>query len=450
MRTAVIYSRISRDSEGRGLGVARQIDECRALAEREGYAVAGEYVDNDVSAYSGAPRPGFAELADHLRRGVDAVIAWHPDRLTRQPRELEDLIDLLEATGTRVVTVQSGAYDLSTPTGRMSARIVGSVARHESEHKSARLKAKARQLAAAGKVGGGGTRPFGYEDDRVTVREPEAAAVRWAISEVLAGATLRSVCRRMPMPTVTGAAWSPTVMRGMLLRARIAGLREHLGEVTADAEWPAIVDRDAWERCRVILSDPARRKYHAPTRYLLTGVAYDHLGRRMFARPSAGHKRRYKTLRDDQGPGITIDADELEAHVLRTVAEIGRSMAKLGSLTVGAVDGSATVADVTALEDELTALATLHGEGKIGLAEWMAARAGVEDRLTKARANLGSPGRVVDFGFLADVESATWDEQRRAVFDIFRAVVVGPAVRGRNRYDPDRVTFKLNIPLPAP
>ena len=53
-------------------------------------------------------------------------------------------------------TVSGGVYDLRTPTGRMQARIVGSVARFESEHKGERQRAKADELAACGLPPGGG------------------------------------------------------------------------------------------------------------------------------------------------------------------------------------------------------------------------------------------------------------------------------------------------------
>ena len=47
---AAIYARISRDVTGEGLGVERQLADCRALASERGWAVAEEYVDNDISA----------------------------------------------------------------------------------------------------------------------------------------------------------------------------------------------------------------------------------------------------------------------------------------------------------------------------------------------------------------------------------------------------------------
>jgi site-specific DNA recombinase len=53
MGTAVaIYARISQDRTGEGLGVERQLKDCRAEAERRGWLVAQEYVDDDISAWN--------------------------------------------------------------------------------------------------------------------------------------------------------------------------------------------------------------------------------------------------------------------------------------------------------------------------------------------------------------------------------------------------------------
>ena len=102
-----------------------------------GWSVVKVCTDNSISAYKGHHRPAYEELGDLIRRGeVDAVVAWGVDRLTRHPRELEDLVDLLDETGTKVQTVTSGEYDLTTADGRAHARIVGAIARQESEKKS--------------------------------------------------------------------------------------------------------------------------------------------------------------------------------------------------------------------------------------------------------------------------------------------------------------------------
>ena len=274
-KAAAIYCRISDDQDGTGKGVARQQEDCLALAERLGWGVAGVYSDNDVSAYRGKRRPEYERMLTDLDAGaVDGVIAWHPDRLHRQPRELEHFIAAVDAAGAPVSTVTAGDLDLSTAEGRLHARITGAVARHESEHKSERIRRKALELAQAGKVSGGGTRPFGYESDRRTLRESEADLIRAAAAEVLAGGTLWGICNRWNaegVATVTGAQWRPQILRGILTRGRIAGWREHKGELVAEAEWPAIITRADLERLRAMFRDPSRRTNRRSTRYLLTG-----------------------------------------------------------------------------------------------------------------------------------------------------------------------------------
>src|SRR4051812_36621755 len=81
--------------EGAGLGVQRQEEDCRREAARLGYTIAEAYVDNDVSAYSGKPRPEYDRLLQDIATGhVEAVVVWHTDRLTRSPRELETFIEV--------------------------------------------------------------------------------------------------------------------------------------------------------------------------------------------------------------------------------------------------------------------------------------------------------------------------------------------------------------------
>jgi len=106
---AAIYVRISSDRSGAGLGVARQEEDCRALCERLGWTAVLVYCDNDVSAYSGKPRPQWNQLQADIAAGlIDAVACWHVDRLTRSPRELEEVIDLHDKRGVMLATVTGG------------------------------------------------------------------------------------------------------------------------------------------------------------------------------------------------------------------------------------------------------------------------------------------------------------------------------------------------------
>ncbi|HSC90318.1 MAG TPA: recombinase family protein, partial [Gaiellaceae bacterium] len=304
IRTAV-YARISSDREGDNLAISRQLADCEELACRRGWRVVERYVDSDISAYSGKRRPEYLRMLDDVEAGaVEAVVVYHADRLHRHPRELEDFIDLCQRTKTRLATV-SGDVDLSTHEGQLIARIQGAVARKESDDKSRRIRRKHEELATAGRVSGGGSRPYGYELDKRTVRPEEAEVIRDCARRVLAGDSLRSICLDLNARGISSAsdkAWTPQTLRRMLMSARISGQREHHGEIVAKAEWPAIITQRETQQLRAKLGDPDRRTNRAGRRYLLTRLLRcSHCGGTLVARPRDDRTRRYVCA---SGPGF--------------------------------------------------------------------------------------------------------------------------------------------------
>ncbi|HET9657526.1 MAG TPA: recombinase family protein, partial [Kineosporiaceae bacterium] len=86
---AAIYCRISHVKDEDQTGVERQERICRELAARLGVRVRPEhvFVDNSRSAWQRRrKRPGWDGLLEAIRAGrVRHVLAYHPDRLMRQP-----------------------------------------------------------------------------------------------------------------------------------------------------------------------------------------------------------------------------------------------------------------------------------------------------------------------------------------------------------------------------
>lgn len=282
-RSAAIYCRISRDAEQEGLGVARQEEDCRALAAKHGFAVADVFTDNDISAStkSRKARPAYERLLGDVRAGrVGVVLAYSNSRLTRRPRELEDLIDLHAETGVLIKTVVSGDDDLSTADGRMVARIKANVDAAEAERTAERVARAHKQLALDGRHNG--PRPFGWDfnDDRtLRINPAEAAVVRECVQRVLAGDGIWKITRDLNdrgIRTSTGQQWATQVLRRMLLRWRNCGVRTHRGKEVGVGQWEPIIDRPTHERVVALLTDPARKSNNRGTeaKYLLTSVAY--------------------------------------------------------------------------------------------------------------------------------------------------------------------------------
>ncbi|WP_327131983.1 recombinase family protein [Streptomyces sp. NBC_01343] len=266
-----IYVRISDDREGGGLGVKRQEDDCRLLAAALGWKVVEVYVDNDVSASDRRKiRKDYRRMLADVESGhIDAVLAWHPDRLYRQPRELEDLIDLIEDMGVQIRTVKTGLIDLSTPAGRMNARIHAALAKYETEHKSERIRRKVQELVEAGKIHNSGHRPFGYTriydgtgprrkvvEDILNMEEVpyvEDWAARALEGEKLHSLVMDAVDKGVK--TTTGGDFTYQAMRALLMSARISGRKEHKGVIKGKAVWPGIIDPDDSDMLRALLAE---------------------------------------------------------------------------------------------------------------------------------------------------------------------------------------------------
>src|SRR5207249_1643445 len=94
----------------------------RKVIDRVGGVVGVELSDGLSAWKRGVRRPDWERLVDRVRSGVsDGVVVWHTDRLFRQPRDLETLIDLADK-GYKIYSAH-GARDLSNRDDRFILRI---------------------------------------------------------------------------------------------------------------------------------------------------------------------------------------------------------------------------------------------------------------------------------------------------------------------------------------
>jgi hypothetical protein len=112
----------------------------------------------------------------------------------------------------------------------------------------------------AGRSYQGGRRPFGYRPDpdaaehrrRLVAVPAEAAVIRDAATAILdRRESLKSVAARLragTVPTVTGAPWTASALKGILCKPAVAGKAVHNGTLTDTAAWEPILPPDVWER----------------------------------------------------------------------------------------------------------------------------------------------------------------------------------------------------------
>ena len=332
--SAAIYCRISSDPRGLKAGVERQEKECRELAEAKGWKVAQVFVDNDVSASKRKKRrPAYEEMLQAIRqKRVDAVVTWAQDRLVRQPAQLEEFFTVCEEAGLTQMATVTGTIDLGTRTGKLIARNLGAAAAYEIENLRDRLQSQRQEKFDKGIPHISGLRPFGFEEDRISVRWAEAELIRDAADKILRGVPIKAVCKAWNEAghrTPTGREWYGTGLRKLLQSPRMMGLMQHRGE-TRPAPWPAILDEQTYTDLQVLFSDPSRRKNGGQVhRYLLTRFVLcgrEDCGERLISRPSGkkgtSYRRNYICDGTTDHPGcgrLSVAADPLEEYVAQAL-----------------------------------------------------------------------------------------------------------------------------------
>ena len=274
---AALYTRISETKDDHD-SVATQETNLRALADREGYEVAGLYMDDGISAYSGKPRPGWLRLKDDLKaRRFDVVLAVSEDRFARNSEEKIGFQGECVRSGVTWHTISGGKVDPASAGGALMGTITGAIAEYESGNKKERLRQRFDSETAAGRPLWG-VRPFGFDGTREGVREEEAQHVRAAYKMILDGSTLNAVQRcfnEAGVLTTRGNRWGYTTIRQLLLRPRNAGLLLSKGVIVSDG-LPAIVSRDDFDAVVALLTDSRRETSPGPkaTKHLMTGLAF--------------------------------------------------------------------------------------------------------------------------------------------------------------------------------
>jgi site-specific DNA recombinase len=286
---AIIYAAKSTvDKHG---SIPDQLIDCRAMADREGWHVDGEYQDEGFSAYTGNRGPSLAAAKEHAARLADkqgeaVLLVWASDRLARgagdAPGASASLMEVFHELARRKVRIRS-VKDDGMLTNSLLIAFAAWRGNEESRVKGERVKAGARRRAERGYLNGGPA-PYGYEHAfdpetgrrRLTIVPTEAIIVQRIYAEFLCGQSQKAIARGLVadgIPTKRGTVWTQSQV-GKILRNPL--YRGHLllnGE-TFRAEHEPIVDAETWARAETLRDASARTKGKGrgrlPIRHLFT------------------------------------------------------------------------------------------------------------------------------------------------------------------------------------
>lgn len=428
-KLAVIYA--AKSTEDKHGSIPTQLADCRAMAEREGWTVEGEYQDEAKSAYRGSRGDGLARAKAHAGRlaveGHGAVmIVQHSDRLARGDggREAAHLVEFSlwrAKSGVAIRSVQDDAT-WTTPMGHLIPALMGERNYEDSRRKGLAVQAGMRREAAKGRFVGGRV-PFGYagvgkREARDLVEAPaEAAIVRSIFADYVAGLSVREIVRGLARvgSSPSGAAWQRSTVNRTIANVTYVGMvRGPDGELLS-GQHPAIVDEATWERAQAIRSGHLRRK---PGRYpdgghlLVKGLLRCRCGAGMrptraqggLSRPVYRCASRIEYAKDrctQRDIGRELIDEPLLRHLLDRYVDLDAMRRRIAKRACRAVaDAGRAVADreaeVTKLERAIDATERAWDAGDIDARQYAKREARLNDELAGSKAALDQARRTAE------------------------------------------------------
>lgn len=151
-----LYVRKSTENEDRqARSIPDQIKDCfESVIEPSGIILnpRTDIFKEEKSAKEAGTRPVFRKMLDLIQDGTyDAVIAWHPDRLSRNMKDAGELIDLIDRNVIKDLKFARAHFE-NTPNGKMMLGISFVLSKHYSEHLSESVNRGNRRGTESGRI----------------------------------------------------------------------------------------------------------------------------------------------------------------------------------------------------------------------------------------------------------------------------------------------------------
>ena len=291
---AALYARVSSDRQDVDLSVAAQLRALRDYADRNGYVIAREYVDEAESGRI-ADRPQFRRMLDEAGKPeapFQEILVWKFSRFTRKREHAVAFKSMLRKRGIRVTSITEHADD--SPTGKLMEAIIESVDEFYSENLAEEVARGMREAASRG-FWMSAYAPYGYK--RVQVQDgakkrprlepdpPADGVVRRIFQMALMGTSTLDITKTLNREGIASpkrGRWTKTTIHRILTTETYTGTvvwgtraRDNAPPVRVEDAFPAIVSRDEFERVNAILGSKAPSKIHprrAASPYLLSGI----------------------------------------------------------------------------------------------------------------------------------------------------------------------------------
>ena len=213
------YVRVSTEQQAeKGVSLAAQRQKIKAMALVQGHRSVDFIVDGGESGKN-LQRPGIERLLEEIDGGeVKAVIIAKLDRLTRNVRDLADLLDRFNQKGVALISVAE-SLDTATAAGRLVINIMASVSQWEREAIGERIRDAIRYKKSQGEAYS--PTPYGFTraGKKLRPHPTQAKTVRLILRRRRAGWTFKRIAAALNsdgVKTKRGGSWYASTVRGIV------------------------------------------------------------------------------------------------------------------------------------------------------------------------------------------------------------------------------------------
>lgn len=315
----VLYARVSTEEQAGEdhYSIEAQLNEMREFAEREGWTVIGQFVDEGISGTK-RDRPELNALMDTARRrDCDIILTHELSRLSRSVYHTLDIFDLLGKYQVGFASVKDPDFDFSDPSKRFFLTIMAAINEYYIELLRQHTSKAKRERAKQG-LYNASLMPYGYDlsgdaHKPAIFNEAEAPAPRLAFESYSTGLysdqDIADLLNQKEYRTRAGRRFSKDAITQMLTNPFYTGMTTYRNNASGekevfDGQHDALISLDIWEKCQQVRANRrtlARAVQKNYRHYLLSQLAVcDVCGRTLRAQGS-DHGSYYREMSYERG-----------------------------------------------------------------------------------------------------------------------------------------------------
>ena len=317
------YSRVSSDAQDTVLSLSAQIKALREYAHKNGHEVVREFVDEAESGRS-ANRPAFREMISLSRTKqppFEGILVWKLNRFARSREDSVVFKALLKKQGIAVISINEPVDD--SPSGRLLEGVIESIDEFYSANLGQDIKRGMRENASRSFFNGSKP-PYGMH--RVPVQDgektryklqpdPEDSPTVQVVGRIFEMADKDHGCKEIAkslntegLRTLKGERWGRTTVHKILTNEAYSGtlvwggrhgypaIRSGTPPVRVEDAWPAIIDRDLFDRVQKKMEVRGPKFAHPrtiPSKYLLSGFLFCSCGHALTGHSAKSGRNHY-------------------------------------------------------------------------------------------------------------------------------------------------------------